>query len=306
MTAALRHHGVRNAFATTLAAAALAPIASADVSPFAIDVQVSSSLGSGELQVDVLSANFEADTGWMSWSQTTPVQIRDPNNNQVIATLQSATLTVLGPNVTFNATVRAGAADATVALAAVELGFEPVAPGVAIGRATAAVSVTDTDNNGATVRGVGAAGTGVFRARTNHGAQNFSTLVSQVTVGPMGTAAGSQNDPPVGFRTVNWATNEMDSLLSFTLTRNDIASATTTYELRNVPDFQLFFDGDLDCDRRLTFGDVAAFVGALIDGQQYDDIYPQCSRSLADVNADNVISVTDIGEFVGLLLHIMN
>jgi hypothetical protein len=57
--------------------------------------------------------------------------------------------------------------------------------------------------------------------------------------------------------------------------------------------------GDLNCDRSADALDIGPFFLALADPDRHGEIYPQCDRSLADVNGDGAVDVSDLIPFVG-------
>lgn len=87
-----------------------------------------------------------------------------------------------------------------------------------------------------------------------------------------------------------------------------VDSATVSCLGNNSAEYVTTFDyagqglvGDLNCDGSLSVGDIAGFVLALINPQQYEIQFPACSIDHADINGDNAVTVGDIGAFVALL-----
>jgi outer membrane protein assembly factor BamB len=58
--------------------------------------------------------------------------------------------------------------------------------------------------------------------------------------------------------------------------------------------------GDLNCDGGLNAFDVGPFILALTDPAGYASRYPACSLSLADINGDGAVDLSDIASFVHL------
>lgn len=56
--------------------------------------------------------------------------------------------------------------------------------------------------------------------------------------------------------------------------------------------------GDLNCDGRVDFGDINAFVAALCDPAAYVAAYPNCHVGNADINGDGSVDFGDINLFV--------
>ncbi len=62
------------------------------------------------------------------------------------------------------------------------------------------------------------------------------------------------------------------------------------------------FLGDLNCDGVVDVNDIAPFVLALTDPDNYTMQYQECCINLADMNEDESVNGSDIQGFVGLLL----
>lgn len=59
--------------------------------------------------------------------------------------------------------------------------------------------------------------------------------------------------------------------------------------------------GDLDCDGRVTFDDIAPFVKALAGQDEYEATYPDCRWLNADVDGNGLVTFDDIWPFISLL-----
>ncbi len=59
--------------------------------------------------------------------------------------------------------------------------------------------------------------------------------------------------------------------------------------------------GDVNCDGRIDFGDIDAFVVALTGEAAYQAAYPDCHWLLADIDDDGQVDAADINPFVALL-----
>jgi len=112
----------------------------------------------------------------------------------------------------------------------------------AIGRASAGYSVTDTEGDAAILDGIGdpAGAQGAYLAQYNGFAgtvsgTTFCEFFPLITALPDQTAAPSQNEPAVGFNAIVPPVSDMSSFVSFTLTRNDLASGTTNFEIIPEP-----------------------------------------------------------------------
>jgi hypothetical protein len=61
--------------------------------------------------------------------------------------------------------------------------------------------------------------------------------------------------------------------------------------------------GDLNCDRRVDFGDINPFIAALANSGEYGALFPNCRWLNADCNGDSVVDVGDVNPFVALIVQ---
>lgn len=61
--------------------------------------------------------------------------------------------------------------------------------------------------------------------------------------------------------------------------------------------------GDLDCNSTVSVTDVSPFVMALTKPSEYATAFPNCDIANADVNGDGRVTVSDIGDFVRVVLQ---
>ena len=109
----------------------------------------------------------------------------------------------------------------------------------AIGSASAAVTVTDTNFDGATLASSGDRGQG-WSAYYNGGSPAsgsvFADLLgSNVVAAPLSTQSASENYLGGGFHPVGGSVFDMSAQWTFTLTAGDLASGTSTYEIVPAP-----------------------------------------------------------------------
>lgn len=60
--------------------------------------------------------------------------------------------------------------------------------------------------------------------------------------------------------------------------------------------------GATNCDGWIDRVDVAPFILALLNPDEYDKQYPDCDLAAADVNLDGSVDLTDVEGFIELLL----
>ncbi len=191
--------------------------------------------GSGAFNVDISDAQFN-NGEIVVWNLIGgPVDIID--GGSTIATITSAQLTLQAFNETLGQSlialsfnVAAGAADTEFTISSSLIDSLNI-PG-ALGRVTGTYSVTDGNNNGATLTGLQNRG-GLYSAFYN-GGNTFNELFSS---GPYGVGAsasdgGAQDIPNVGFSSVGATVNDMSSQWHFMLTAGDLAGGTSNYIIR--------------------------------------------------------------------------
>lgn len=61
--------------------------------------------------------------------------------------------------------------------------------------------------------------------------------------------------------------------------------------------------GDVNCDGRVDFFDIDAFLLALFDPGSYPQVYPDCVISMADLNSDGFVDNFDIDPFIAVLFN---
>ena len=220
---------------------AVAPLASADFSSVIFHIEASHAGGSGSYDVDSGQLVFNPVTGAYTWNSSAPVDITD-GNGRTIALLQSANVSLVDtpanrPRINMAWGLVAGQSDVTVTVRSALVSFAGM--NNAAGKATVSLTVTDQDGTGATLASLDPAhGLGIYTADYNGfvpGGTQFSNLIAMLTAGPGGTQTLTQNDPPSGFRAIPVMVNDISSQAAFTLTANDLMSATTGFVIMPEP-----------------------------------------------------------------------
>ena len=161
-------------------------------------------------------------------------ELVDETTQQWVATLLDATIFVRATQlveIELNVGVISGESLTTFVIGSPLLTFSSTIPAsFAQGSAVASLTVTDGLGDGATLTGLGSVGSGAYRSYYNgylaEGAR-FSHLVGLISVGPGGSATGSQSDPLVGFRPIGEDLYDASTEVAFTLTPVDLAYAVT-------------------------------------------------------------------------------
>lgn len=219
--------------ACVLAAAVLAPAALADLPDVIFSIEASGSNGSGTYEVSLDDAGWERSGSEWEYSDDSHISITDPNTGKEVFSLSGVEVFFRAdPQINIAFSVQAGSVDTSFTITSNTLNFPTISN--AQGQASSAFTVTDTNNNGASLSGNGAGG------NSYEAFYNGSNLFSGQILG-LNVAAGSQsnstaeNDPAVGYRAVGGSVSDMTAQVSFTLSARDLASGTTTYEIVPEP-----------------------------------------------------------------------
>ncbi len=197
-------------------------------------IQATNESGTGSYVASFDDGVWNPDDQTFDWVLTAPLDLVDEDTGQWVAALWEATIFVRATQVgeiELNVALYSGESLTTFVIGSPLMTFSSTIPAsYARGRATASLTVSDGLGDGATVTGLGPTGTGAYRAYYNGylaEGTRFSHLVGLISVGPFGTATGSQSDPLVGYRPVGEDIMDMSSEVAFTLTPYDLASAMT-------------------------------------------------------------------------------
>ncbi len=175
--------------------------------------------------------NLAIPTDPWDWELDAPVSIFDSSGSTLLATIDSLSVALDGdPAVTLNFAVTAGASATFVSVTSSTVAFAPISNGEAF--ATAALSLTDGNGNGASANGV-FPGTKAYQARFNGGSV-FANLVSPVAAGPGSSSIGTERDPLAGTVVIPGSTTSIQSEFSFVLSARDSASGTSRFQV-NIP-----------------------------------------------------------------------
>lgn len=209
-----------------------AATASADV---ALTIQASSSFGAGSFQVST-DDGITLPDGTFIWVLSSPVQIVDSGNGATIASvLFGSIMFTTSGNVSHSFVVQAGNADTNFSLGSGIVSTPNIAN--PLGRASAGVTLTDTNGNGATLTGLQAGGT-MYEAYYDAGAV-FANLIS----GPFGfgtpfDSRTTSDEYPAGagnFAAFAGPLSEMGIQWAFRLTANDSAGGTSVFVVIPTP-----------------------------------------------------------------------
>jgi hypothetical protein len=228
-----------NLFGKSLAAIALVgaagSVANADLAGAAFRIEASNGTGSGVLEWGLNDLTYDKETNTWSWSQGSSIEILDEDED-VVATLQNANVYIQGdPSINLGFAVQAGDTDTTFTITTALLSFATIQN--ADGQAGAGFTITDVDNNGAVFTAGNGTGHG-YLAQYNGvvpTGTDFTRLIGDFSSGAGKSASSSDNDPANGYRPVGGDVDDMSARVQFTLSANDLASGTNSYEIVPEP-----------------------------------------------------------------------
>jgi hypothetical protein len=169
----------------------------------------------------VLDAN-----GHMDWNLTAPLTLSGANG--LIATIDSLGLGIDGdPGVSNNFNVTAGGITTTFTITSATVSFTAISSPAAY--ASAGITLTDTDGNGATLVGL-QSGAKAYEAVYN-GATPWADLVSGIVAPAEWTVVAMERRPGAGRETIPALVSSIHSQFKFSVTANDQASGTSRFDV---------------------------------------------------------------------------
>ncbi len=258
---------------------------------FALRVRASNVVGTGVLRIDLSQGTWDPEGRTYVWSLDQPMPVLDPETGLEVATLLNGQLEIQNEGrvrSSLNVSLLGGPDETRVEIIMPGASFIPLTAAEAEFRASAAVTVADADGNGAHVTAVGPPGAGVYKSfvhEVDESEQLFSELVNSVVVGPNGTATGSQNDPPFGYRPVGFAVDELRAEIAFEVSGNDLAQVMTSIGSPNTGRCP----GDLNGDEVRDLSDLNVILtrfGVCDDSPSF--------APAADLHPDGCINLDDL------------
>ncbi len=204
--------------------------------PF-IFIRATNGSGTGTLTIPVVDAT-PGPNGSFSFSLAAPFDIMDgPNVIGTVTQLNSSVRPTFGtqPNtITLSFTFFAGASDTRFEVDSNLFAIDPLLDEAA--RATAAITVTDSNGNGVTSTGGGAGGAH-YTAQYNGqpGTAFASLLVGPVTAGNGQSNTADDRAPATGFTALGTDVTDMSARWDFTLSAGDQVGGTSSYFLVPAP-----------------------------------------------------------------------
>lgn len=218
---------------------ALAASAQAGITDPGLVISASNASGSGEFVVFLSNGTWSK--GGTEWSWTAPsggYDIFDPNTFNLIAHVSEMSCNMVAdPQVSVNFNVSATASTTHFAITTGVLSFPSAINSGAMGRASAGVTITDGDGDGATLTGL--FGGNGYRANYN-GTIPSGSIFTHLLSGPLtapadDTATYSAAYPAVGYVPIGGVISSMQAKFDFDLSANDTVSGTSFYEIVPAP-----------------------------------------------------------------------
>ncbi len=196
----------------------------------AVTISVTAGSDSGFYEVELPSSADPLD-----WSLSQPVEVLNASGDS-LAHIASLSFELNGdPAVSLNFSITAGSSPTLITISSSTISFTPIINAQAF--ATAALTVTDFNGNGATATGT-FAGAKAYEARYN-GSGVFADLVSPVVAGMNASNIGTERFPITGNAGIGPMVSTIESQFSFTLSAHDSASGTSRFNVipgPNVPE----------------------------------------------------------------------
>lgn len=204
--------------------------ANADLSGNAFSVTASNETGTATWTASIEDMIYDGETNTWSWGLNTSVELLDPETEEVVAILNGGNAFVVGdPAVSFGFAVQAGSSATNFTISSALLSFGAINSAQA--QAGAAFTITDTDRNGASISN---GNSKLYNSKYN-GTTTYADLVSGFTAGNGNSQSQDENQPANGYNAIGGPVTSIESSVSFTLSANDLASGTNSFEVIPEP-----------------------------------------------------------------------
>jgi hypothetical protein len=233
-----------------------ASAAQAGITDPGLTITASNVNGTGTYQVFLSNGTWTTtNTPGDTWSWQSPVggyDIFDTNFNVVAHVDNMYCQMIADPQITVNFSVNSTSLATHFQITSGVLSFGGINP--AQGKATAGITITDNDGDGASLTGLHA-GPKAYRANYNGtipGGTIFDNLVGNFVAAADDSATLSESSPAVGYSPIGGTVTDMQAEFDFILSANDSASGTSFYEIIPSPAAASLFGiaGLLSCGRR--------------------------------------------------------
>ena len=218
--------GIVAALAVFALPASACPIS--DVAATTVTLRVDTGLDSGEMSW-VLKPDAD-NPDRFSWELTAPVTISGASGP--LAVISSFDIqTDNDPEVKYNFNITA-LSDGTISFLSPTVSFAPITNPTAF--ATAAITLTDGNSDGATLTG-GFAGGAAYQARYNSSTVWASLLTTPITAAADSSSVAADRSPGTGYATIADTVSSIEEEFSFWLDAGDQASGTSRFVVTPEP-----------------------------------------------------------------------
>lgn len=202
--------------------------ARAGITDPALMITATNSQGTATLAITLAQGAWSG--GDWTYAAGGEVELRDASSGARIALLRDLSIEMIAdPQVTVNFTAVSGISDTTFSFGSGVLSYPAIDSSLAF--ATAGVTVTDNDSNGAMFTGLFAGD--AFQASYNSGTV-FDTLLASFSV-PIDDSQSASERSPVSGTTLIGTTFNMQADWHFTLSANDQVGGTSLFRIIPAP-----------------------------------------------------------------------
>lgn len=197
-----------------------------------------------QYDVEYSEEHWNPASGHYFWALAQDIPFESPSGEEIFATLGADGTFVeivppgpgrSDPQVNLGFAMIAGDETTTFTVKSAEVVFDTIM--YAEGRATASFTVSDGFDDGALLEGLdGPAYLAQYNAFVP-GGTTFAQLIPSIAVAPFQGSNGLSQDYPGGgsWETIGVPVDRMSSMISFTITANDMASGTSNFEIMPEP-----------------------------------------------------------------------
>lgn len=223
---------VRYSFGVLALTGVISP-AMASFGPSMVEIVATNEQGTGTFSVQFDQGSYNPQTGEYFWSLASPIEIRSATN-ELIAGIGGISLYYKDdPVVSLGFLASAGGSTTHFTISSSLLSFATIA--APTGQASAGVTVTDVNGDGATYTGMLDTGDsyGAFYNGYVTAGSVFRKMIPGFAVGANGTSTLSDS---YGFVAIGTPVSDMSAQFDFTLSAHDMAGGTSRYEILPVPE----------------------------------------------------------------------
>jgi hypothetical protein len=207
--------------------------------------EITAQAGQVGASFSVLAEWGDYDPVTQTWTYSLDEAVDFWSNDVFLGSLTGFEAQVVGdPEVNLSFSVQSGPSDTAFYIASALLDVNPPIPGsVAEGYAHASYTLTDFDGGSAVLSGIGNTG-GAYLAQYNgwagdpfNGPQGttFAEGIYAMNAGFLETVTMDFDHPETGYLPIGETVEDMSSLVSFTLSAQDLASGTSSYVIVPEP-----------------------------------------------------------------------